>query len=972
MSTVLLLIIASCLCGKDDPPIVAEPHRGFYSAPISVVLSVDEDVFGPSSTPIVIRYTISTFSLNASLTAIANAKHPSLIASYPNDPPTTTGNGIANCPTYPSQTVGKTYTDAIPISVTTILKVRAYGTDPKTKQVVESKEVTHTYIFPADVLKQGTMGGDIVSRYGSDRCQKSFLDIPSFHISSAGPYPLEDSRQVDDPVRDPPRPPGQVEWLDAKRPKDNWQKECEYFRRGGYTRRLKKKSIKIDFTDGDLEFDLFNTKFDGYDNGMAVQSTIKYNKLILRVSSDNSFYSYLQPVTYFRGVWNDLVMQDLGLKLVHSRLVHVYFNAQYQGIVTLREIIDDNWMQLYCGGNKSQYEAIDQIYVGDPVLDPTPFFDGMVANKNWAYFKNRIDWESFYAFHVHMHWEDSLDISDQHNYQGGGSNFIRAAGLDDRCNWRFFYHDNDGAFYDYGTGDAVTVNYLNPTMSPNWNAGLKGFFKALTDEAHPDFIQGLQDFAYKAFTKKGGVLTADQNQNRWNRILSAFSLNSTYLPEASRWGWITTKEWTWGKPGGRFPFPDGMYLQEYLDNLRPTYENFLVRRADFVVAQYKIKGWYSSILAPAFSIDSGSVVKEGTTVVMTCTDPQYRVAYTTNDQDPRLEGGVRNPAASLSTSSTASFTLTKTTRIKARQWTGSAWGVLEDMLYIVNHSAGCLLCGNLIVTEVNYNHKTTKYGANNEFRTGDAEFIEVRNIGSTPLTLTNAKITAKFLKYTFPTATLNPGQFWVIAKYADDFPLVYGKRADGAFTGKLPQDSGDHSIKIIDALGNLVQEFTYDTELPWAKFADGYGYTIAANVDNYVNISQKKSTTAKHYHLSSKTLGSPWGDDPYTYKDLGLRVEFVNWKDQWFSMRNPTKKAIDLSGWAVKESYNSDPKDAYIFPNGTTIQPDELMTVKAKKTDLKLNPRKAFVIFRAVLADGEYLFNGDWQEWDPEANAMAF
>lgn len=77
MSTVLLLIcfIASCLCGKDDPPIVAEPHRGFYSAPISVVLSVDEDVFGPSSTPIVIRYTISTFSLNASLTAIANAKY---------------------------------------------------------------------------------------------------------------------------------------------------------------------------------------------------------------------------------------------------------------------------------------------------------------------------------------------------------------------------------------------------------------------------------------------------------------------------------------------------------------------------------------------------------------------------------------------------------------------------------------------------------------------------------------------------------------------------------------------------------------------------------------------------------------------------------------------------------------------------------------------------------------------------------
>jgi hypothetical protein len=36
--------------------------------------------------------------------------------------------------------------------------------------------------------------------------------------------------------------------------------------------------------------------------------------------------------------------------------------------------------------------------------------------------------------------------------------------------------------------DAATVDYFNP-MNANWQAGLKGFFKALSAEAHPEFIQ---------------------------------------------------------------------------------------------------------------------------------------------------------------------------------------------------------------------------------------------------------------------------------------------------------------------------------------------------------------------------------------------------------------------------------------------------------------------------------------------------
>jgi hypothetical protein len=50
------------------------------------------------------------------------------------------------------------------------------------------------------------------------------------------------------------------------------------------------------------------------------------------------------------------------------------------------------------------------------------------------------------------------------------------------------------------------------------------------------------------------------------------------------------------------------------------------------IEQYTNKGWYNPIGAPSFSVEDGAIVKEGTLIVITCTNPQYKVAYTTNDE----------------------------------------------------------------------------------------------------------------------------------------------------------------------------------------------------------------------------------------------------------------------------------------------------------------------------------------------------
>lgn len=118
---------------RDD--IKFKPKRGFYTSPFDLELTIDSD-FGISEKPIVIRYTLTTFGLNDSLTTIANTMHPSVVPNIGFQ-----NNGIANCATYPDEKMGLVYKDPFTIKETTIVTAIAFRVE--NDKLIATKLLTH-------------------------------------------------------------------------------------------------------------------------------------------------------------------------------------------------------------------------------------------------------------------------------------------------------------------------------------------------------------------------------------------------------------------------------------------------------------------------------------------------------------------------------------------------------------------------------------------------------------------------------------------------------------------------------------------------------------------------------------------------------------------------------------------------------------------------------------------------------------
>ena len=113
---------------------------------------------------------------------------------------------------------------------------------------------------------------------------------------------------------------------------------------------------------------------------------------------------------------------------------------------------------------------------------------------------------------------------------------------------------------------------------------------------------------------------------------------------------------------------------------------------------------------------------------------------------------------------------------------------------------------NIVINEIMYNPTS-----GNELE----EFIELTNIGTTPISLDGWAFT-KGIDYTFPPITLSPGAFLVIAADTTTFETSYGTLPNviGGWTGKL-SNSGER-IKLVDQSGDQVDEVTYYDQGDWA------------------------------------------------------------------------------------------------------------------------------------------------------------
>ncbi|MBL9212204.1 MAG: lamin tail domain-containing protein [Opitutaceae bacterium] len=131
------------------------------------------------------------------------------------------------------------------------------------------------------------------------------------------------------------------------------------------------------------------------------------------------------------------------------------------------------------------------------------------------------------------------------------------------------------------------------------------------------------------------------------------------------------------------------------------------------------------------------------------------------------------------------------------------------------------LLNQLRITEVMY-QPTAAASA------GDYEFIELQNIGTTPLDLGGVRFT-NGLDYTFPAGTtLGAGAFVVVARnraaFTTRYPSAAASLAPGAFTGAL-DNSGENIALTLPAPWYVhILKFRYEST--WSELASGSGYSL--------------------------------------------------------------------------------------------------------------------------------------------------
>jgi hypothetical protein len=372
-------------------------------------------------------------------------------------------------------------------------------------------------------------------------------------------------------------------------------------------------------------------------------------------------------------------------------------------------------------------------------------------------------------------------------------------------------------------------------------------------------------------------------------------------------------------------------LIQVLPNMSLTIaQNWVPSRRTNMFNQLNRYGLLASSNAPSFSQFGGRVARG---FALTLSNPLGGTIYfTTNGNDPRVmfTGAVNPDAIAYS----GPVTLNDTVNFKARSLSGTNWSALTEALFEVA-SLGI----PLRITEIMYNPA------------GGAiyEFIEVQNVGPTPLNIGGMKV-ADAVSFTFFDPTiLGPGETIVLANATDpqQFATRYpGLTVAGYFDGNL--NNGGERITLEDRTGEVIVSVDYDNRGSWPSPADGGGYSLEI-ID-----PRGDPDSPANWRASQQLNGTP-GFPPSTPPPGAVRLNEILAENagavsnqgttpDYIELFNSSGGSVDLSGWSLSDDGNP---GEFILPPGTQISAGGYMllwcdsvtnTTPGLHTGLKLDP----------------------------------
>lgn len=551
----------------------------------------------------------------------------------------------------PDELTGIPYTNPVHVTGTTILRAAAFleGWRP-------SPLSTRTYLFTGDIAQQNAnskMVSGFPDRWGGQMADYG-MDPRVVGQNGRDDYGRRYTRSIQDDLRSIPslslvmetddlfgskgiysnptahgaawEKPVSIEWIDPDH-RDGFQVNAGIRVQGGAFRRFDlslKKSFRLVFRSqygpSELKFPLFGPDAaDSFDN------------VVLRANGNDAWRYGGDRALYIRDAFAMETARDMGMVSSHTTFVHLYLNGAYWGLYNLTERPDASFSSSYHGGDKDDWDALNQDSVPDGTREA---WDRMLAVLNEG-----IDQKPVYQKIQGRNPDGMRDPSIE--------NLLDIENLIDYCILNFYIGNQDWPGRNYWVGrnrkgdegfqfypwDSETAMGLGSGLTANVtgaNSAVARPYGAL--RANADFRRWFGDRAQHHFSQ-GGALYVNQAKPQWsgiepenNRPAARFEGLADLIDRA-----IVGETARWGDQLNNIPYTRDEHWRRERDELL---KNYFPRRSAIVMEQLRQAGLYPQINAPVFNLPAGRI-EPGTSLMMS-TD-HGTIYYTLDGSDPRTE-----------------------------------------------------------------------------------------------------------------------------------------------------------------------------------------------------------------------------------------------------------------------------------------------------------------------------------------------
>ncbi|TWT78239.1 CotH protein [Posidoniimonas polymericola] len=446
-----------------------------------------------------------------------------------------------------------------------------------------------------------------------------------------------------------------------------------------------------------------------------------FDTITLRMES-NDGYAWNgagDKAQYARDMFASRTLSALGQVSTHGNRMHLYLNGVYWGVYNPTERPDASFAAMYFGGDKDNWDAIND---GSPTDGDLDAWNAMVAIAQAAGSGSSVDRAAAYQQLQGANpdgsdnpaFEDYLDIDNYIdyllvNFYGGNVDWphrnwyaVRERGADS-TGFKFVSWDAESTMNLFGSN--VNTNRLGV----NEEAALPYSFLRNNEEFRLRFA----DHVHRALFNDGALTTANTIA-RYESVLA--EMDQAIVAESARWG--------------DMHFSTPLTKAQWEAEGQSVIDTFLTPRTAVLFNQLRSAGLYPTVNAPAFSQHGGPTPSTGLALAMTSNDGV--VYYTLDGADPRALGGGVSGAAY-----TAPVLVTPGTTVSARTLTNGVWSALNVAEFTAVSLPGdydgdlAVTAADLLVWKQDYGSTSSPADGNGDGRVDAADYTIWRdNLGA--------------------------------------------------------------------------------------------------------------------------------------------------------------------------------------------------------------------------------------------------